>query len=216
MTPTAELEQRTEAWRMARVAHVTASRVGDIVKTINNGKSYSAKRGRYLDEIVAERITGKPQDWKEVRSLTERAEMEPAARECYSFYTDNDVELVGFIQHPSIKFAGASPDGVVGKPGMIEIKCLDSGNHLKLFAGDDSVMLEYLPQVHFGMACTGRKWCDFVAFNPTMPEDLKLFRHRVLRDEAVIAMLENAVREFLAEADAKVAALLARTNGGPR
>jgi hypothetical protein len=212
---TAELEQRSLEWRMARCGAVTASKVSDVIKTINGGKAYSAKRANYLDMIVAERITGKPQDWKEVKSLTDRAEMEPDARACYSFYTGNEVSLVGFVQHPSIERAGASPDGIVRRSGMIEIKCLDAGNHLKLFSGDDSVMLEYLPQVHFGMACTGRKWCDFVAFNPTMPEEIKMFRRRIERDEKVIAAIESEVRKFIAEVDTRVAHIFSR-NGGPQ
>lgn len=207
MIKTEDLEQRSDAWRIARCGAVTASRVSHVIKTINGGKAYSAKRANYLDMIVAERITRQPQDWREVRSLTDRAEMEPDARACYSFYTGNEVSLVGFVQHPSIERAGASPDGTVRKSGMIEIKCLDAGNHLKLLSSDDSVMLEYLPQVHFGMACTGRKWCDFVAFNPTMPEEMKMFRRRIDRDESLIAAIEAEVRKFIEEVDARVAQL---------
>lgn len=200
-----DLEQRSEAWRLARCGCVTASRVSEIIKTINGGKAYSAKRGNYLDEIVSERITGQPADWKEIRSLNDRAEMEPDARACYSFYSGLEVDLIGFVKHPSIPYAGASPDGIVGKTGMIEIKCLDGKNHIKLFTEKwDDVVAEYLPQMQFGMCCTGRKWCDFVAFNPTMPEELKLFTLRIKRDEPAMERLERAIEEFLAEVDARV------------
>lgn len=204
---TALLEQRSEEWRLARCGSVTASRVADLIKINKNG-SFSAKRAAYFNELVAERITKRPQDWKEIRSLTERAELEPDARACYSFYTGNEVEIVGYVKHPKIENAGASPDGLIGRDGMIEIKALDAANHVRLLAGDDSVMFEYLPQVHFGMACTKRKWCDFVAFNPTMPEDMKLYRRTIERDEICITEIEKAVRQFLAEVDARVAEIL--------
>jgi putative phage-type endonuclease len=208
MIDTEILEQRSDEWRQARVGHVTASRVADIIKTINGGKAYSTKRANYLDEIVSERITDQPADWKEIRTLNDRAALEPDARACYSFYTGHQVKEIGFVRHPVIPYAGASPDGIVGKAGMIEIKCLDSKNHLKLFTERwDDVVAEYLPQMQFGLCCTGRKWCDFVAFNPTMPEDLKLFTLTVKRDESAMERLERAVEEFLAEVDAKVEAI---------
>lgn len=200
-------EQRSIEWRMARVGCVTASKVADIVRTNQNGK-FSAKRASYFDMIVAERMTGKPQDWKEVRSLTERADMEPEARACYTFYTGEEVTLVGFIQHPTIENAGASPDGLIGDDGMLEIKVLDPANHVKLLAGDESVMHEYLPQMQFGMACAGRAWCDFLSYCPTMKDAaLKDFRRRVPRDDKNIAELEFEVERFLACVDEKVQAL---------
>lgn len=201
--------QRTDAWRQDRCGKVTASRVGDIIKTINGGKAYSAKRANYFNELVAERLTNKPQDWKEVKSLTDRAEMEPQAVACYEFYSGYRVDLSGFIQHPEIEFAGSSPDGLIQKDGGLEIKCLDGGNHVKLF-GDrpEDVMDEYLPQVNFNMACTGREWWDFIAFNPHMPEHMKMFRRTIRRDENCIKLLETAVIEFIAEVDQRVALLM--------
>lgn len=212
MIDTTQLEQRSEEWRLARTGCVTASRVGDLIKTIKSG-NFSAKRANYFNEIVAERITGRPQDWKEIKSLTDRAEMEPDARACYLFYTGSEVETVGFVPHPAIERAGASPDGLIRTDGMIEVKCMDATNHIRLVSGDDSVMDEYLPQVYFGMACTGRTWCDFVAFNPTMPEELKLFVRRFERDEKEITRIEAGVIAFLAEVDARVNQILARTRG---
>lgn len=219
MTPTEELEQRSDEWRQARVGCVTASGVGDLVSRNKPKKGqtigeYSAKRANYFDAIVAERMTGRPQDWKEVWSLTQRSELEPEARDCYTFYTGNEVQLVGFVQHPEIENAGASPDGLITVDGMLEIKCLDPKNHLKLFEGDLSVMYEYLPQMDFGLACTGRQWCDFLSYCPWMKEErFKSFIQRVPRDEQRISSLETSVREFLAEVDAKVQRILATGNG---
>lgn len=199
-----QFEQGTLEWRMDRVGFATASRIADIVKTNQNGK-HSAKRAKYFDELVAERLTGQPQDWKEVASLEARKALEPEARAAYTFDTGAEVAETGFIKHPTIEWAGASPDGLVKRSGMVEIKCFDAANHFKLFdERADSVIGEHLPQVYFGMACTGRTWCDFVAFNPTAPPMLKLFIKRFERDEAKIALLETAVKEFLAEVGERV------------
>lgn len=217
MINTEVLEQRSPEWRMARVGCVTASRVYDVIcrNKPKNGQSvgdYSAKRANYMDEIVSERITGQPMEWKEVRSLTERAEMEPDARACYSFYTGHEVELIGFVKHPCVPWVGASPDGIVGKQGMVEIKCLDAKNHLKLFTERwQDVVGDYLPQVQLGLLCTKRKWCDFVAFNPMMPEDLKLFTLRVKPDEPAMSLIEQEIGRFLAEVNVRITAIMERT-----
>lgn len=201
--------QRTPEWYQARCGRATASRIVDIITRTRNGWGHA--RAKYLDQLVAERLCGRPQDMRRIKSLDDRADLEPEARAAYSFYTDNEIELVGFIPHPTIENAGASPDGLVNSDGMLEIKALDAANHHKLFAGDLSPLEDYLPQVHFGMACTERKWCDLVAYCPIMPEELKMFRQPIQRDDDLITRLESAVKEFLAEVDAKVAMLMEKT-----
>ena len=205
------IAQRSPEWYELRCAKVTASRIGDVIARTQKG--WGAARGKYMEQIVAERISGRPQDMRNVRSMTERADMEPDARDAYWFYTGNEVELVGFVSHPTIEYAGASPDGNVDDDGGIEIKCLDASNHIKLLQGDDSPMLDYMAQMMFQMACTGRQWVDFVSYSPIMPEELKLFIRRIPRDDDVIAKLEDAVKAFLAEVDDKVFRLLALTGG---
>ncbi len=200
--------QRTEAWRLARAGRVTASRISDVVTTTRNGWGHA--RAKYADQLVAERLTGRPQDMRRIKSLDDRADLEPEAIAAYQFYTDHEVELVGFIQHPKIEMAGASPDGLIGKKGGLEIKCLNSENHIKLIEGDDSPMLEYMPQMMFGMACTERPWWEFIAYCPIMPERLKLFTRRIPRDKEVVAKIEALVIDFLAEVDERVAKILSR------
>lgn len=201
--------QRTEQWRQDRCGKATASRVLDIITRTRNGWGHA--RGKYLDQLIAERLSGRPQDMRRIKSLDDRSDLEPDARDAYCFYTDNEIELVGFVPHPTIENAGASPDGLVNSDGMLELKCLDAGNHHKLFAGDLSPLEDYLPQVHFGMACTERKWTDLVAYCPIMPEELKMFRQPIQRDDDLIVVLEREVKAFLAEVDSKVAALMERT-----
>lgn len=205
------MEQRTPAWYQARCGKVTASRVADVIARTQKG--WGAPRAKYMDQLVAERLSRKPQDMRNVRSMTDRAEMEPEARIAYELYTDRSIELVGFVPHPFIENAGASPDGNVSNDGGVEIKCLDAANHTKLLLGDDGPLLDYLPQMDFQMACTGNKWIDFVAYCPIMPEELKLIVKRVDRNDERIAKLEAGVIQFLSEVDAKVNQVLGLSNG---
>ena len=128
---------------------------------------------------------------------------EPMARSAYSLLRDVDVTEVGLIRHPTIEGAHASPDGLVGNDGLVELKCPNTATHIEtLLAG--TVADRYVKQMQFQMACTGRAWCDFVSFDPRMPGDLQMFVRRVPRDEAQISEIEDAVRHFLMEVNAKL------------
>lgn len=195
------MEQRSPEWWAARTGCVTASRIADVMARTKNG--WGAPRGHYLNKLVAERITGQPTKQRAVMSLEQRLEMEPEARVAYEFYSDNEVTEVGFIEHPTIPHAGASPDGLIGADGGLEIKCCDTTTHIETLRSG-AVDPDYMKQIQFGMACTDRMWWDFVSFDPLMPEELKLFVKRVLRDDAQIAAIESAVIEFLSEVETKV------------
>lgn len=192
--------QRTPEWYALRCGKVTASRIGDLMATTRNG--WGAPRKNYLREIVAERLTGRPVI-KRVPSMDARSDMEPEARLAYEFYKGAEVDEIGFVEHPSISNAGASPDGFVGKDGGIEIKCLNTENHIELLKAGE-IDAGYLLQVQFGMACSGRQWTDFVSYDPRLPEDLKVFLKRISRDEGLIERIEKCVEDFLAEIDAEV------------
>jgi hypothetical protein len=105
--------------------------------------------------------------------------------------------------------SGASPDGLVRADGMVEVKCPNTATHIDTLLGQ-AVPAKYITQMQWQMACAERAWCDFVSFDPRMPESMRLFVSRVRRDDNLITELETAVTEFLAEVDQKVAALTAR------
>lgn len=203
------MEQHSQEWWNARLGKVTASRIGDLMarNQPRKGKTvgeWSAKHNNYLAEKVAERITGKARDRKKVASLDHRLDLEPDARAAYEFYYEREIILAGFIDHPRIPNAGASPDGLVDTEGGTEIKCLDPEGHIELIRAG-GIDQDYLYQCHFGMACTDRLWWDFVAFCPEMPEEGKLWVQRVDRDIILIAEIERNVIEFLDEVDRQVA-----------
>jgi YqaJ-like viral recombinase domain len=205
-----ELIQGSPEWFALRAGKVTASRIGDLMRRTQKG--WGADRKHYLAKLVAERITGKPMAQRTVLSLERRLEVEPEARSAYEFYSDNTVTEVGFIPHPRIPDCGASPDGLIGDAGGLEIKCCDTPAHIEMLT-TGAIDPDYVLQCQFGMSCTERQWWDFASYDPLMPEDLKLFVRRIHRDEERIANMESQVIEFLAEVDVKVQQLVALREG---
>lgn len=211
------MEQRSDEWWAARAGKVTASRIGDLVarNQPRRGQTvgeFSARRNNYLAEKVAERVTGKNRDRRKVASLDHRVDLEPDARAAYEYYFDAEIDLVGFVDHPRIPMAGASPDGLVGDEGGVEIKCCDAEGHIEIIK-HEFIDPGYLYQIHFNMACTERLWWDFIAFNPDMPPEGRLFVKRVERDEEIISWIEQHVIEFNAEVDRRVEEALAAMRG---
>lgn len=199
------MEQGSTQWKAARLGRLTASRVADATDVLKSGKP-GAKRESYMGELVAERLTGLVVERYQNDLMRHGTEQEPQARSLYEFMRDVDVELVGFVPHPTIAMAGASPDGLVGADGLIEIKAPSTMTHVKTLLARE-IPEEYVKQIDWQMACTGRLWCDFVSYDPRLPPHLALFIKRRGRDEAAIAELEAQAREFLAEIDATVSSL---------
>lgn len=184
--------QGSPEWLSERAGKVTASMVSAVL-----AKPETAAYRDYQAQLVAEILTGKPQgsDYTNAH-MAFGTEMEPLARSAYEAETGFSVDEVGFCQHPTIERAGASPDGLVGKNSLVEIKVPKVATHLAyLIAG--VVPVGYKNQMMWQMACTGRDWCDFVSFRPDLPEHLQLFVIRFKRDPARIIELETAVVAFL-------------------
>ena len=199
-----EIIQGTPEWFAARLGKVTASRVADVIAKTKTG--WGASRANYAAELIAERLTGTAAEGFRSAAMDWGTEKEPEARASYEFRHDADVVQVGFAQHPTIEMSGASPDGLVGADGLVEIKCPQTATHLDTLLGNP-IPAKYLTQMQWQMASTGRLWCDWVSFDPRLPEAMRLFVQRVKRDDELIGALEKQVREFLAEVDAKVIAL---------
>jgi len=199
-----EIVQGSEAWFAARAGKVTASRVADVIARTKTG--YGASRANYAAELIAERLTGTTAPSFTNAAMQWGTDTEPKARDAYCFRHDVDVVEIGFIDHPLIAMTGASPDGLIGEEGLIEIKCPNTATHLDTLLGE-TVPAKYVTQMQWQMACTGRAWCDFASFDPRLPASMSLFVRRVARDEDLIAELEREVTAFIAEIDEKVARL---------
>jgi putative phage-type endonuclease len=204
------MEQRTEEWFSARLGKVTASRVSDVVAKTKSG--YSTSRANYMAELVCERLTGKQGEFFQNAAMAWGTEQEPFARGAYEERNGIFVEEVGFVSHPTILMAGASPDGLVGDDGLVEIKCPNTATHIDTLL-DKEAPSKYVNQMQWQMACTGRAWCDFVSYDPRMPENMQFFATRVMRDNNLIIELEREVEKFLFDLDQKIIKLKETTNG---
>ena len=189
------MEQRTEEWFAARLGKVTASRVADVLAKIKSGES--ASRKNYKMELVVQRLTGKQGESFTNAAMEWGTEQEPFARMAYEAHTGTFVKEEGFVDHPTIEGFGCSPDGIVGE-GLIEIKAPNTANHIETVL-ENKAPSKYIPQMQCQMACTGAKWCDFVSFDPRVPDDLQLFVVRVDRDQEYIDAMEVEVKQFLSE-----------------
>jgi putative phage-type endonuclease len=207
---TVELVQGSDEWRLARCGSLGASRVADAIAKTKSG--WGASRANLMAELIAERLTGVPAEGYTNAAMQWGTATEPQARAAYEWHTGHTVEEVGLIRHPSIQGTHASPDGLVGTDGLIEVKCPNTATALDTLLGG-KVPERYQVQMAWQMRCCDRVWCDFVSFDPRLPENLRMFTKRVHRDDVMIARLEKDVTEFLTELSDKVAALEAIAAG---
>ena len=195
------MEQRSPDWYAARLGKATASRIADIVAKTKTG--YSTSRANYLAELLCERLTGVTAESYVSPAMQWGTDKEQEALSLYEFRADETLEPVGFVDHPTIAMSGASPDGLVGDRGLVEVKAPLTATHLDTLLGR-SVPGRYQTQIQWQLACTGRAWCDFVSFDPRLPGNMRLVVRRLHRDDLGIAELENGARHFLAELEAKL------------
>jgi len=194
-------EQGTEEWHLERLGKVTASKIADVMM-----KPTTAGFQNYRAQLVCERLTGTPTESFTSAAMQHGTDTEPRARAFYEMEAGVDVEQVGFIDHPSLGMTGASPDGLVGKTGLIEIKCPQPATHIKTLMGGN-IDRKYFLQMQWQMVCTGRDWCDFVSFCPSLPTDMQMHWQRVELDSEYAPNITTAVSSFLAEVDKMTADL---------
>ena len=187
------MEQRTEEWLQARVGHITGSRMADVIAKIKTGEAQS--RSNYKLQLVTERLTGQPVQTYFNNIMQQGIDREPDARMLYELEKKIDVEEVGFLKHSNISWSGVSVDGLVGDDGIIEIKSPLETTHTNTLMKKQAPS-KYYPQMQWGLCVTQRKFCDFVSYNPSFPEDLQLYIVRVERDDDYIKMLETEVIKF--------------------
>ncbi|QEE12087.1 YqaJ viral recombinase family protein [Bartonella krasnovii] len=205
------MEQRTAEWFQARLGKVTASNVYNVLSKTAKGMPTS-KYEDYKIKLMTERLTEEISQSYITPAMQWGIDYEEDPLREYAFIYDTEVTRCGFIQHPTIQMAGASPDGLIGEDGLIEIKCPQSSNHLRFFI-DSNIKPEYITQMQFQMACTGRKWCDFMSYNPNFvgkSTGLRMKIKRINRDEEQIEQINQAVEIFLAEIDQEMQKILAK------
>lgn len=196
-----ECQQLTTEWMMARHGKPTGSRIADVIDFLKKGGESAARRN-YKIQLVAETLTGLCEDSYVSPEMEWGNEQEPFARALYEIRNDVSVEQVGFYTHPTIERSGASPDGLIGEDGMIQIKCPKTSTHIKWML-DGVVPEEHEPQMVWEMACAERQWSQFVSYDPRLPDHLRLFTPpRLERNPERVAEMEAQVLQFLSEMDA--------------
>lgn len=209
---TADIIQGSPEWHQARLGCVTASRIADVCARTKTG--FGASRANYMAELIVERLTGQREEKFTNAAMQHGTETEPEARAAYEFRQNVDVVQVGFVKHWSIADTGASPDGLVGDDGLVEIKCPNTATHLEtLLTGE--IPQKYVLQMHWQMICTGRKWCDFVSYDPRLPEAMRMSVQRVELDQILADVITKDVVQFLSELRAKEDELLRKYGEEP-
>jgi putative phage-type endonuclease len=190
------IEQGTPEWLAMRLGKLTASRMADVLAVTKSGPS--ASRKNYLAQLVAERLTGEASEFFTNAAMQWGTEHEPLARAEYEMMRGVFVEQVPFVDHPELEWCGASPDGLVDADGLVEIKCPNTATHIDYLLGKMPPS-KYIPQMALQLVCTGRKWCDFVSFDPRMPEKHRLFVARYAPEQDYIDKINTEAASFLAE-----------------
>jgi putative phage-type endonuclease len=204
------MEQRSEAWFAAKAGKFSASEMADLLS--GGGKKITATRSNLIARKVAERLTGVMEQGYTSAAMQHGIDHEDDARNLYFVSRELPIDEEGFIDHPSIPYSGCSPDGMVSDDGLVEIKCPNTATHIE-YLRTKKVPNKYLYQMQWQMACTGRKWCDFVSYDPRMPTRLQLLIIHVPRDDELIATLEDAVNKGVKEVEEIISELSEVSDG---
>ena len=192
------MDQGSEEWFAARLGRVTASRVADVMVKTKSG--YGASRANYMMELLCQRLTGNREEGFTNAAMQRGTDLEPIARGRYEIENDILVDEIGIVNHPTIENFAASPDGLVGKDGLVEIKCPNTATHIA-FLQSGKIKSNYQTQMTVQMLCTERNWCDFVSFDDRLPEHLQYRCVRFELDDDRAKEITTEVEIFLKELD---------------
>lgn len=203
-----DFEQRSEKWFEMRLGGVTSSRCGDVCAKVKDPRKMSEYRRKYLDEIIAERLSGTPVYHEVSKVMLAGLADEPLARAEYEFRTGNKVTQIGLATHPEIERFSASTDGLVEVPdsddlGVLEIKCLKKENHTRILR-TKQIPEEHHWQLYGELACTRCRWVDFVSYCADMPEKHQIWIRRFEWNQGMVFGLESEVIQFLGEVDREI------------
>lgn len=188
--------EESEEWKQQRLGKVTASRIKDILPSKKTGK-YLMSRENYLFELLQERLTQEPITTYSSPEMDWGREMEGQAKSHISFINEIEISPAQFVPHPTIKDAGATPDGYITEDKLIEIKCLKTKNHLQVLSGNKSFQEFHSPQVMWQLECTQTKECELFFFDPRLPFDLQTYSVTIVYDKEYAQLLKDEVRKFL-------------------
>jgi putative phage-type endonuclease len=200
--PYINIEQGSDEWKLARLGHVTASNMADVMSK-GKGNAEAVGRYKYKVRLVAERLTQTAGESFSNAAMEWGVEQEQFACIEYEAATNQFVDKTGFWLHPNIPYLGVSPDRLVGDKGLIEVKCPNTTTHLGyLFEG--KIPTDYYKQIQCQLWVTDREWCDFVSYDPRLPKRNQLLIVRTERDESLIAEMKAETLKFLDEIESLI------------
>jgi hypothetical protein len=202
----AELVQGSPEWLQARIGSVGSSEMPDVMRKLLKDGSRPAAYVNLMTRKAVERLTGKTINPYVTRAMMEGTVKEPEGRATYSFECDAPVQRMGLVRHPRIAGGHASPDGLVGDHGLVEIKCPEHTAHAATWI-TNVIDRDYLLQMQWQMACTERLWCDYVSYHPDFPAHRQLYVKRVEADKAMQAEMERELGLFIQGVNEMVAKL---------
>ena len=198
--PYLDIEQGSDEWHKARLGHITASHISDVMAK-GKGKEESVTRYNYKVKLVAERMTGESvSDGYTSASMEWGVEQEQFACMAYEAHQETFLTRTGFWLHPTVDWLGVSPDRLVGDGGLVEVKCPNTSTHVQYLINQE-VPIKYYNQMQCQLWVTNRAWCDFVSYDPRLPVRKQLLIIRVNRDEKLIALMQEEVHKFLGEVE---------------
>lgn len=195
--PYINIEQGSDEWKQARLGHVTASNMADVMSK-GKGTAEAVGRYKYKVKLVAERLTQTSGESFTNAAMEWGIEQEQFACIEYEASRNVFVERTGFWVHPEIQWLGVSPDRLVGDEGLIEVKCPNTTTHLG-YLFENKIPSDYYKQIQCQLWVTGRQWCDFVSYDPRLPKRNQLLIVRTERDESLIKEMEAETIQFLSE-----------------
>jgi len=176
-----KMKQLSDEWFEIRKGKMTASHAQAIG---NCGKGLDT----YILQIMSDYYEITPEE-KYTNSQLERGlDLERQAVEIYEMMYNVKVKEVGFIERD--KYSGVSPDGLIGEPGGLEVKCHNNLKHFKLLL-DGKIESGYIWQMQMGLFITGREWWDYMAYNPNFKESV--FIKRITPDLKMFEMLKKGI-----------------------
>lgn len=197
----AEILQNSEEWRQARCGSLGASQIALALARTKTG--WGASRANVMATIIAEKLTGVPEEGYVSEAMRRGKELEAEARLAYELRTGAGVQQVGLVRHPTIVGTHASPDGLIGEHGLIEIKVPNLATHVDYLISQQ-IPMNYQQQMAWQLICTGRKCCDFCSYAPQLPASMQLFIRPFTLPETWAKEMESEVATFLKEVDRKV------------
>jgi hypothetical protein len=181
-------EQGSPEWLKSRLGRPSASMFAKLITS--TGKP-SVSADKYINNLVAEKITGRSEPLFISEHMQNGTDREPFARKAYEYITDNQVRQVGFCLDDSEDF-GCSPDGLILSDTLrsgLEIKCPAPGTHVEYMRNPQKGVTKYYQQIQGCMWITDRPTWDFFSWHPQMPHVLVT----VERDDKFIEQLSQQV-----------------------